>query len=242
MIDVSSAAKDLCYSRESKWLFDGDDPREDIPAFPPFIRFGKCDCNLALRTAYDDNIGIVSLDGCPSEVVGCVDLSRCVSLKSLDGMPLLIACDELVVPKMIKDGYTELNSSYWFSDDSFIPTLRSRPGGKNWPTVWIYDDGGYSCVHPGRIGYSAFELCFITDILRKNFGRVNFKVYGSRENTVLYDCSDDENLAEWIQYCDEYNINGYNTEDKEYLMEFGYFDNEDDDQSDEYFDDESDNE
>lgn len=110
VIDVSPAAKDLRYSRDSEWLFDGDDPREDIPAFPPFIRFGKCCCNFSLRTVYDDNIGIVSLDGCPSEVDGDVDLTRCVSLKSLDGMPVSIACDELTVPKMINDGYIELNS------------------------------------------------------------------------------------------------------------------------------------
>ena len=72
--------------------------------------------------------GIVSLDGCPSEVVGDVDLSKCISLKSLDGMPVSITGGDLAVPKMINDGYTELNSSHWFSDDSFIPVL--KPYGK----------------------------------------------------------------------------------------------------------------
>ena len=130
VIDVLPAVKELRYHDASQWLFDGDNCREDIPAFPPFIRFGKCECNFALKTSYIDNIGIVSLDGCPSEVVGNVDLTRCVSLKSLDGMPVSITGGDLVVPKMINDGYTELNSPHWFSDDSFIPVLKPRRDAK----------------------------------------------------------------------------------------------------------------
>lgn len=130
VIDVLPAVNELRYGDASEWLFDGDDCREDIPAFPPFIRFGKCECNFALKTLYTDNIGIVSLDGCPSEVVGDVDLSKCVSLKSLDGMPVSITGGDLVVPKMINEGYTELNSPHWFSDDSFIPVLKPRRDAK----------------------------------------------------------------------------------------------------------------
>ena len=130
MIDVLPAVNELRYGDASEWLFDGDDCREDIPAFPPFIRFGKCECYFALKTSYSDNIGIVSLDGCPSEVVDDVDLSKCVSLKSLDGMPVLITGGDLVVPKMINEGYTTLNSPHWFSDDSFIPVLKPRRDDK----------------------------------------------------------------------------------------------------------------
>lgn len=60
--------------------------------------------------------------------------------------------------------------------------------------MWIYDDGGYSNVHFGKI--DIFECCFITDILKKNKGRVSFKVFGNSKNYTLYDCSDDEYLIE----------------------------------------------
>ena len=128
VIDVLPVVNELQYGDASEGLFDGDNYREDIPAFPPFIRFGKCECNFALKTSYIDNNDkpFVSLDGCPSEVVGNVDLSNCFSLKSLDGMPVSIIGGDLLVPKMINYGYTELNSSHWFSDDSFIPVLKPR--------------------------------------------------------------------------------------------------------------------
>lgn len=54
MIDVLPVVQNLYYSEKSEWLFNGKDssPRKDIPAFPPFIRFGKCECSFQLRTVY----------------------------------------------------------------------------------------------------------------------------------------------------------------------------------------------
>ena len=45
-------------------------------------------------------------------------------------MPVLITGGDLVVPKMINEGYTTLNSPHWFSDDSFIPVLKPRRDDK----------------------------------------------------------------------------------------------------------------
>lgn len=79
--------------------------------------------------------------------------------------------------------------------------------------------------------------------MRKNLGRVVFKAYGNARNTVLYDCSDNENLADWIRYCDEHasiGSDGYDAEDKECLIESGYFEDDLDDTDDGYTDDEYD--
>ena len=116
-------------------------------------------------------MGIVSLDGCPSEVVGDVDLSKCISLKSFDGMPVSITGGDLAVPKMINDGYTELNSPHWFSDDSFIPVLKPYGSLKKQKlvNVYVYDNSGSdtNLVISPETCYSTFEiLCFISDILR----------------------------------------------------------------------------
>ena len=145
-------------------------------------------------------MGIVSLDGCPSEVVGAVDLSKCISLKSLDGMPVSITGGDLALPKMINDGYTELDSSLWFSDDSFIPVLKPYGSLKKQKlvTVYIYDDSGFDriLVKSTETCYSTFEnLCFISDILRKNHGHVIVKMYGKTVNE-LYNGSVDANMAE----------------------------------------------
>lgn len=145
-------------------------------------------------------MGIVSLDGCPSEVVGDVDLSKCISLKSLDGMPVSITGGDLAVPKMINDGYTELDSSLWFSDDSFIPVLKpyGSPKKQKLVNVYIYDDSGFDriLVKSTETCYSTFEnLCFISDILRKNHGHVIVKMYGNTVNE-LYNGSVDANMAE----------------------------------------------
>ena len=152
-------------------------------------------------------MGIVSLDGCPSEVVGDVDLSKCISLKSLDGMPVSITGGDLAVPKMINDGYTELNSSHWFSDDSFIPVLKPYGSLKKQKlvTVYIYDDSGSdtNLVKSTETCYSTFEnLCFISDILRKNHGHVIVKVtllqnlLRGKAVYELYNGSVDANMAE----------------------------------------------
>ena len=147
--------------------------------------------------------GIVSLDGCPSEVVGDVDLSKCISLKSFDGMPVSITGGDLAVPKMINDGYTELNSSHWFSDDSFIPVL--KPYGKQ-KLVNVYilanPDIDTNLAKSTETCYSTFEnFCFISDILRKNHGHVIVKMYGKYGKAVnelneLYNGSVDANMAE----------------------------------------------
>lgn len=151
-------------------------------------------------------MGIVSLDGCPSEVVGDVDLSKCISLKSLDGMPVSITGGDLAVHKMINDRYTELNSSHWFSNDSFIPVLKPYGSLKKQKlvTVYIYDDSGSdtNLVKSTETCYSTFEnLCFISDILRKNHGHVIVKMYGKYGKAVnelneLYNGSVDANMAE----------------------------------------------
>ena len=152
-------------------------------------------------------MGIVSLDGCPSEVVGDVDLSKCISLKSLDGMPVSITGGDLAVPKMINDGYTELNSSHWFSDDSFIPVLKPYGSLKKQKlvNVYIYDDSGSdtNLVKSTETCYSTFEnLCFISDILRKNHGHVIVKVtllqnlLRGKAVYELYNGSVDANMAE----------------------------------------------
>ena len=152
-------------------------------------------------------MGIVSLDGCPSEVVGDVDLSKCISLKSLDGMPVSITGGDLAVPKMINDGYTELNSSHWFSDDSFIPMLKPYGSLKKQKlvNVYIYDDSGSdtNLVKSTETCYSTFEnLCFISDILRKNHGHVIVKVtllqnlLRGKAVYELYNGSVDANMAE----------------------------------------------
>lgn len=152
-------------------------------------------------------MGIVSLDGCPSEVVGDVDLSKCISLKSLDGMPVSITGGDLAVPKMINDGYTELNSSHWFSDDSFIPVLKPYGSQKKQKlvTVYIHDDSGFdtNLEKSTETCYSTFEnLCFISDILRKNHGHVIVKVIllqnllRGKAGDELYNGSVDANMAE----------------------------------------------
>ena len=152
-------------------------------------------------------MGIVSLDGCPSEVVGDVDLSKCISLKSLDGMPVSITGGDLAVPKMINDGYTELNSSHWFSDDSFIPVLKPYGSLKKQKlvNVYIYDDSGSdtNLVKSTETCYSTFaNLCFISDILRKNHGHVIVKVtllqnlLRGKAVYELYNGSVDANMAE----------------------------------------------
>lgn len=126
-------------------------------------------------------MGIVSLDGCPSEVVGDVDLSKCISLKSLDGMPVSITGGDLALPEMINDGYTELDSSLWFSDDSFIPVLKPYGSLKKQKlvNVYIYDVSGSdtNLMKFTETCYSTFEyLYFISDILRKNHGHVIVKM------------------------------------------------------------------
>lgn len=63
--------------------------------------------------------------------------------------------------------------------------------------MWIYDDGGYDTVHLEYMSlYNMFEnLCFISDILRKNHGHVIVKVYGN-DIGELYNGSVIVDLAE----------------------------------------------
>ena len=80
------------------------------------------------------------------------------------------------------------------------------------------------------------NLCFISDILRKNHGHVIVKMYGNGAVNELYNGSVLENLAEWIRFCDDHMLSigsgGYDVEDKIYLIGEDYFEDDVDDEND----------